>query len=193
MAYSPYPESGLKTWHVVVFLGFVVLVVDIASTRTMSHKTYQEAFPQAFVQAPTPKPPTVELPPGTKLVAIPMDPSQVSESITPGSKPDIMANLQIGGELKVCNLLANVLVVGIDPGTTGSPVEMVRVALTDKQVRALELAKARGCTLTLKLPGANRTPERDVEHDLDANIRFLESLPEPLPLAPPPRAVHENR
>ena len=45
MGYSGYPESGLRWWHVVVFLGFVVLVADIASMQMLGPKANQFTFP----------------------------------------------------------------------------------------------------------------------------------------------------
>ena len=172
MSYSS-PGTGPKAWHVAVFLGLVVLVADIASIQMLGNKTNQFAFAPAPAppppaadagQTPTvPLPPdsapkfTIPLPPGTKAVAIPCD--SWYGKFGPGCKLDVMARLRVGGELKVFDLFVEERVVAMDPITPGSDVVMAWFALTDKQAKALELAKARGCTITPKGRGQFRTDE----------------------------------
>ena len=197
MSYSS-PGTGPKAWHVVVFLGFVVLVVDLATIRMVGNKTNH------FAVAPAPAPPpaadagqtlTVPLPPGMKAVALRTPPGLC---IGPREKWDFLAHIHTGGESKVFELLVDVLVVAVElvaskPDMVYPEVERASFALTDKQERALELARARGCTLTIKRREKMRTPEENAKYDLDAVIKLLEDLPEPLPIAPPPRPVAENR
>src|SRR6266545_411860 len=55
MSYDPYPGMGLRTWHVVVFLGLVVLVADIVSLQMLGSKT------NSFTFVPAQRPDSVEV------------------------------------------------------------------------------------------------------------------------------------
>jgi hypothetical protein len=175
MAYDSYPGMGIRTWHVVVFFGFVVLVADIVSLQMVGN-TNSSNFVTTSKPAPAPVPQVPGMvSDGTKVVAIPWDNLYAGPKyFVPGCRPDVMASLRTGVELRVFDLLIEVLVVAVDPAASGSHVEMVWVALTDKQAAALELARSRGWTLTLKLRGTSKPPDEKAKYDLDEMIKFLD-------------------
>jgi hypothetical protein len=191
MSYSS-PGAGFRTWHVVVFLGFVVLVIDIASMQMMGQKTNQFAFvsepPRPLPKADQPQP--AELPPGTKWVTLSAN-DAVRNLVGPGVRVSVLAARGIGDTRKVFRLLLDVEVVSVDTSLPPDrPDVRVNLALTDKESRAVELAQARGWTLTMKLRPSGKKPE----HDIDEVIAFLEGTPLNEPeVAPPPRPVNENR
>jgi hypothetical protein len=81
MGYSCYPESGLRTWHVAVFLGFVVLVADIASIQMLGPKTNQFTFSTA-----PPRPAAGADRPSLPLAPEPHEPESLPE-VAPPPRP----------------------------------------------------------------------------------------------------------
>jgi Flp pilus assembly protein CpaB len=284
MSYS-HPGANFRTWHVFVFLGVVIVAVEISSIRMMGRNTNQFTYstvparPATAPPVPAPAPvpaETVEvlvatrdlpvgtvfvtdqnlwvakkvakdnvppgvvthaaelidkrlsrpvrageallatdlsrgfhLPEGTDLVSLTVNPA-TEPFLVPGSRVDVMASIRLGNTFKVFDLLVNVLVINVNHGVTDTKngvypdVNEVGFALTKKQAAALELARARGCNLTLKLRNSNRTAEDDAKYDIDELIKMLENEPTPPSLkltldellaevAPPPRPVTEDR
>jgi hypothetical protein len=210
MAYSPYPgSSGFRTWHVVVFLGVVVIVADIVSIQMLGTKTNQFQFSRA--PAPAPQPP-VAAPPGTKSVTIPRNALQVPEGVVAGSRVNVLATLRLGETVKVFALLINVPVLAVDTQPAhakdgASDTSTVSLALTEQQELALTRARQRqwGLKLVPRVPG--ESPKADKSYDISAVLALFQEcrfkpLPVPDPpasepqrpaIAPPPRPVREDR
>ena len=194
MAYSPYPESKFRGWHVVVFLGVVVIVADIVSLQMLGTKNEQFQFSR--VPAPAPQPPAAA-PPKTETVSLSAGISSlVGSSIVPGSRVDVRASIHTAEGRRVFTVAQNLLVLTAtvdlpDVDKVLPTVVHVSLEVTEKQARALALVKERGCRVGLKprYPESKATPV-----DLDEVIKFLEEVkPVPEPeVAPPPRPKGER-
>jgi Flp pilus assembly protein CpaB len=191
------PGTGPKTWHVVVFLGVVVLVVDIVSIQMLGTRTDQFQFVavQPRPTADASRPAAVALPPGTDLIGTPFE---VGTHVEPGDQVNVVASFRNGDEPKGFELLLNVPVifvkrdVSLDKCGPFPNVDLVGLALTKKQMDAWELARARGYTLTLVV--RSRDAKDDSGYNIDDVIRSLEEPKEPLrEVAPAPRPVKSER
>ena len=129
----------------------------------------------------------IALPDGHDLVSLSVGPSQAASGfIVPGTRVDVMASLRLGNTLKVFELLVNTLVVNVNHDMTNNKagvypdINQVGFALTRKQAVLLELARARGCTLTIKLRNLNRTTQEDEGYNPDEVISLLKDDKNPL-------------
>ena len=129
----------------------------------------------------------VALPDGHDLVALSINASQAASGfVVPGSRVDVMASLRLGNTLKVFELLVNTLVLNVNHDMTNNKngvyadLNQVGFALTRKQAVLLELARARGCTLTIKLRNEKRTAEEDAKYSIEETIKLLEDPQNPL-------------
>jgi len=129
----------------------------------------------------------ITLPDNHDLVSLSIGASQAASGfVVPGSRVDVMASLRLGNTLKVFDLLVNTLVVNVNhdmananKGGVYADLNQVGFALTKRQSAALELARARGCSLTLRLRNQNRTVEDDAKYDLEMVIKLLEDEKNP--------------
>ena len=126
------------------------------------------------------------LPEGRDLMALSIGSSQAASGfIVPGSRVDVMASLRLGNTLKVFKLLVNTLIVNVNQDTTNNKngvypdVSQVGFALTEKESVLLELARARSCSLTLKLRNTNKPSDSDKEYNIDVVIKLLEDPQNP--------------
>lgn len=125
------------------------------------------------------------LPGGHDMASLALAPADAAGGFAvPGSRVDVVATMRDGEKVRAFTLLSDVLVVAVDAeGAGGKKPQTVAVAfaVAEKQVRALSLAKARGCHLALVL----RNPDKgaDKGYDIDAVVKLL-SAPE---VAPAPR------
>ena len=125
------------------------------------------------------------LPEGHDLMSMSIGSSQAASGfISPGCRVDIMASLKLGNTLKVFKLLVNTLIVNVNSDTTstkaGYPdVSQVGLALTEKERILLELARARGCNLTITLRNEKRNPDADKNYNIDETIKLLEDSQNP--------------
>jgi pilus assembly protein CpaB len=129
----------------------------------------------------------IALPEGHDLVSLSIGPSQAASGfIVPGCRVDVMASLRLGNTLKVFELLVNTLVLNVNHDMTNNKngvypdINQVGFALTRKQAVLLELARARGCTITLKLRNEKRTVDEDSKYNLDETIKLLEGPQDPI-------------
>lgn len=198
MAYDPYPESKLRGWHVVVFLGVVVIVADIVSLQMLGTKTDQFQYVKGPAPAPPPQP-KVEAPPKTETLALDAYVAKAAAGfIGPGSKLHLMASLRTADGVQVFKVAVAlpILTITVDDAGEFQATAHVSVAATEKQARAIALAKERGCRLSLKLSSmSSPSGDRDDPSRLDEVIKFLETAkPAPAPeIAPLPRPVREDR
>ncbi|MBN9122528.1 MAG: Flp pilus assembly protein CpaB [Planctomycetes bacterium] len=128
----------------------------------------------------------IALPDGHDLVALSIGSSQAASGfVVPGCRVDVMASLRLGNTLKVFDLLVNTLVINVNHDMSNNKngvypdINQVGFALTKKQAAALELARARGCNLTLKLRNQNRPPDEDTKYNIDEVIKLLEDEKNP--------------
>jgi pilus assembly protein CpaB len=261
---SSSPTASTKSanvWHVLIFLGVVVLLVDTAATRMMSTKTEQVVrYEHVPTPAPAQQPPVVPveprpmekvevlvaakdlpvgtlftredlakvvktaklpkgalplafvanaeelldkrltrsirqgetfnwqdlskggvitLPEGYDMVSIQVTPGQAAAGfIVPGSRVDVLATLRTGDKMQAFPLLVNVLVVAVDTRTIVKcepfpDMNIVSFAVTQKQALLLDLAKSRGCNLSLLLRNPNKTDEADKNYNIDEVIKLL--------------------
>src|SRR5215207_4511317 len=97
----------------------------------------------------------IALPDGHDLVSLAIGASNAASGfVVPGSRVDVMASLRLDNTLKVFDLMVNTLVVNVNhdmananKGGVYADLNQVGFALTPKQSKVLELARARGCHL----------------------------------------------
>jgi len=128
----------------------------------------------------------IALPDGTDLVALSVGPSQAASGfVVPGCRVDVMASLRLGNTLKVFDLLVNTLVINVNHDMTNNKngvypdINQVGFALTRKEAMLMELARARSCTLTLKLRNQTKPIEADKDYNIDEVIKLLEDSQNP--------------
>jgi pilus assembly protein CpaB len=128
----------------------------------------------------------IALPDGTDLVALSVGPSQAASGfVVPGCRVDVMASLKLGNTLKVFDLLVNTLVINVNHDMTNNKngvypdINQVGFALTKKEAVLLELARARSCTLTLKLRNTTKPADADKGYNIDEVIKLLEDSQNP--------------
>lgn len=122
----------------------------------------------------------VTIPAGMQMVTIELDPAQAAVGfVVPGSKVDVLAGQRQDGKVRAFPLLMNMLVLAVD---TESPREgrpgrcLVSLAVVNKQALLLELARVRGCSLSLVLRGPN-VGDRVDGYDIDQVIKMLSDEP----------------
>lgn len=203
MAYDPYPGSGIRTWHVAVFLGVVVIAVDIASIRMLGTNANQ------FVRVPAPAPQPLAAPPKTETVSLSAPVLGPEASfIVPGCKVDVQVSIHTAEGRRTFTVAKNlVLITGQVTVTCQIPPAIAHVSFeaAEKQARVIALAKERGFWVSLKL---RREDSKDTPVDLDEVIKFFETAkpvkapvrelapaPHAAPpeVAPAPRPVREDR
>jgi Flp pilus assembly protein CpaB len=128
----------------------------------------------------------IALPEGHDLVALSVGPSQAASGfVVPGCRVDVMASLRLGNTLKVFDLLVNTLVINVNHDMTNNKngvypdINQVGFALTKKEAVLLEMARARNCSLTLKLRNTNKPASADGSYNIDEVFKLLEDSQNP--------------
>jgi Flp pilus assembly protein CpaB len=149
--------------------------------------------------------PGLELPPGTQVASLPINPSRDPGLILPGSKVDILATIHSDNERQTVPVLVKLVVVAVDlklpaGGKLENSLTTISFAVTEDEARVLALARDRGCHLELLHTHSKQARNR-TWIGLPATERWLGSLPStggvlmelPTPVAPPPRAGGDER
>jgi Flp pilus assembly protein CpaB len=101
--------------------------------------------------------------------------------VQPGSKVDVLATMRLGKKLHAFPILVDMLIVAVNGFTDITElkknniqdINSVSFAVREKQAQALNIAKARGCHLSLMLrPLGSPPPEK---YNIDEVIKILES------------------
>lgn len=117
-------------------------------------------------------------------------PQAVAGFVGPGSKVDVLVTVRLGSKLTAMPLLVDMLVLAVDQNTAYSQngtfpqLTTVSFAVSRKQAMVLELAKARGCTVSLLL----RHPEDKTEeksYKIDDVIKLLSDEQNPARVSDP--------
>jgi Flp pilus assembly protein CpaB len=131
---------------------------------------------------PAELPAGVVLPPGTRVVLLLTPMPGSSGWVGPGSRADILATVRVGNKLRAFPLLTNVPLVAdntlwVEQGGGSFRVFSYRsFALDEQQVRLVELAKQRGCSLSMML--RHPTKATDDGYDIDEVMKLLADLPD---------------
>jgi len=112
------------------------------------------------------------------MVTLSMNASQAAAGFAgPGSRVDLVTSVRLDNRTSAMALLVNMLVLAIDGQTTYTKegvfpsVSMVSFAANQKQALVLELAKSRGCQMSLLL----RSPEA-VQSEFEKNGYNIDSV-----------------
>lgn len=126
-------------------------------------------------------------PAGMHTVALPMStPQAVAGFVGPGSYVDILGTIRLrDNAIRAKSILKNMLVLAVDAntqypkeGAVFQTVNSVTLAVNVKQAKLLELAKARGTTMTLLLRNEDSKAEPTDEREMDELIALLEDVRE---------------
>jgi Flp pilus assembly protein CpaB len=117
----------------------------------------------------------VTIPPGHQMIAQSFGiPQAVAGFVTPGSRVDVLGTVHLGNKYKAFPVLVNMLILAVDNNTqlpqdkgTFTSLSTVSFAVDQKQALVLQLARSRGCELTLLL----RNPNEPVT-DGDKNFKI---------------------
>jgi Flp pilus assembly protein CpaB len=130
----------------------------------------------------------VTIPPGMHLLTLQLDVARAAAGFAgPGSHVDILASLRLDNKLTAMPILVNMLVLAVDGHTTYQKdgvfqsLSTVSFAANRKQGLVLELAKARGCQMSLLLRNPeDKLTELDQAYDIDRIIRLLSDEKNPV-------------
>lgn len=117
----------------------------------------------------------VVIPEGYDMVTMPASViSAAGGFVGPGSRVDVIASARLGSKVHVFPLLVNMQVLAVDNNTTYekngvfTQLSGVSFAVTNDDTMLLNLAQARGATLSLRLRNANKKAET---RDEEAKVR----------------------
>lgn len=124
----------------------------------------------------------VVIPSGKNLVTLPLDVSRAAAGFAgPGTKVDILTYVRLGEKVNTMPILVNMPVLAVDGQTAFPPtgvfpnVSSVSFAADLKQSLILELAKARGCQMSLLLRNQDdKETENDKTFDMNRVIEMLQ-------------------
>ena len=127
---------------------------------------------------------TVTLPKGMDMTSVSVNlQSAVAGFVTPGSRVDILATVTTGNRMVSFPLLVDMLVLAVDQATelpketgTFGALNTVSFAVDRKQALLLQLARTRGCNMSLVLRNTDR--EKDVETWKPENVLQLLQNPD---------------
>lgn len=122
----------------------------------------------------------IRIPTGKQLLTLSLDTARAAAGLAQqGSRVDVLAFVSLNGKLTAMPILVDMLVLAvngqtvIDPNQQGQGVSTVSFAADRKQALVLELAKGRGCQMSLVL----RNPDdRHTENDQNYNIENVITL-----------------
>lgn len=122
----------------------------------------------------------IPLPEGCDLMSLSVSAAGAAAGfVPPGSRVDIRATLRDGDKVKVLKLLIDTLIISANQDLTsaGRPVyqdlQLVGLALNQKQIALVKLAQSRNCELSLTLRGDKRGPDADKDYDIEKVFREL--------------------
>ena len=123
----------------------------------------------------------ITLPAGMHMVSLQVGgASAVSGFVGPGSKVDVLATIQLNNKLIAFPLMVDMLVVAVDTQTAYTKegvfpsTSTVSFAVDREQALLLELAKRKGCNLSLMLRHPDAKKEIDATYDVKKVIKLLQ-------------------
>lgn len=125
----------------------------------------------------------VSIPPGMQMIAQPFSvPQAVAGFVTPGCRVDILGVVRVGNKIVAMPILVNMLILAVDANTqlpkesgTFGNLSTVSFAVGQKQALVLQLARARGCDMTLLLRKQDEPLQPgDKDYDIDDVIKRLQ-------------------
>ncbi|HYH65868.1 MAG TPA: Flp pilus assembly protein CpaB, partial [Urbifossiella sp.] len=123
----------------------------------------------------------IRLPPGKNLLTLQVDTARAAAGLAqPGSKVDVLAYVSFNGKLTAMPILTNMLILAvngqttIDPNNQNTSINTVSFAADRKQGLVLELAKGRGCQMSLLLRNPDEITENDKSFNIDEVIALLQ-------------------
>jgi len=135
---------------------------------------------------------TVTIPPGMQMFTLPISASSaVAGFIGPGAKVDILGTVRLNNKLNALPILENMLILAVDTITTYpkeggafQTLNSVSFAVNRKQALLLELAKARGCSISLLLRNPDE-PNSEIgqKYNYEEVLALLQDNQNPLTLA----------
>jgi Flp pilus assembly protein CpaB len=162
------PKDGLPP-------AFVTDVNDLVEKRLSRSVRAEETFNPGDLS----KGGVVTLPPGYDMVSLQVGVAQaVAGFVGPGSRVDILATFRAHNRTIAFPLLVDMLILAVDNNTAFSKegtfptLNTVSLAVNRKQAMLLELAKARGCTMSLLL--LNTDNKRDEKYKIDDVLKMLQ-------------------
>jgi pilus assembly protein CpaB len=135
----------------------------------------------------------IQIPRGKHLLTLSLDTARAAAGLAqPGARVDILAFVSISNKLTAMPILVNMLVLAVNGKTTIDPneqsqgVSTVSFAADRKQGLVLELAKGRGCQMSLLLRHPDdRNTENDRSYNIDEVITLLQDDKNPAAIANP--------
>lgn len=134
----------------------------------------------------------IRIPPGKQLLTLQVDTARAAAGLAqPGSKVDVLAFVSLNNKLTAMPILTNMLILAVNGQTTidpnnqnGGAINTVSFAADRKQGLVLELAKGRGCQMSLLLrnPDDEKT-ENDKSFNIDEVIGLLQDDKNPAAVA----------
>lgn len=133
----------------------------------------------------------IQIPRGKHLLTLQLDTARAAAGLAqPGSRVDVLAFVSISNKLTALPILVDMLVLAVNGQTTIDPneqskgVNTVSFAADRKQGLVLELAKGRGCQMSLLLrhPEEKNT-ENDRQYNIDEIITLLQDDKNPATIA----------
>ena len=136
----------------------------------------------------------VNIPTGMQMFTLPIGSAQaVAGFVNPGCRVDVLGTVRLGNTLKALPILVNMLVLAVDTATTAQKegngafptLNSVSFAVDRKQALLLELAKARGCSVSLLLRNQEEEKnENDKKYNIDEVVKLLQNGSEQSELIP---------
>lgn len=122
----------------------------------------------------------VTIPIGQHMHTLPVGmPAAVAGFVGPGSRVDVLVTVRLGTGTKAFPLLMNMLILAVDQQVaydkTGTfpQLNSVSFAVTRKQALLMDLARARGCTVSLLLRNPEDKGKEDEGYDIDKVTALL--------------------
>ena len=133
----------------------------------------------------------IRIPPGKQLLTLQVDTARAAAGLAqPGSKVDVLAFVSLNNKLTAMPILTNMLILAVNGQTTIDPnnqvgaVNTVSFAADRKQGLVLELAKGRGCQMSLLLRNPDDTAtDNDKSFNIDEVINLLQDDKNPAGVA----------
>lgn len=134
----------------------------------------------------------IQIPKGMHLLTLSLDTARAAAGLAqPGSRVDILAYVNLGNKLTAMPILVNMLVLAVNGQTTIDPnqqahqgVSTVSFAADRKQGLVLELAKGRGCQMSLLLRHPeDKLTDNDRNFNIDEVISLLQDEKNPVTVA----------
>lgn len=132
----------------------------------------------------------IRIPPGKQLLTLQVDTARAAAGLAqPGSKVDVLAFVALNGKLTAMPILTDMLILAVNGQTTIDPnnqnvsISTVSFAADRKQGLVLELAKGRGCQMSLLLRNPDEVTDNDKSFNIDEVIRLLQDEKNPVAVA----------